>query len=130
MWGSNSTDCDKETGQCQCLEGNTGQQCDICGEWAVVTSEGCENCTGCTAILRDYIGELSDEIGETIRAKEAGGRISQDIEELIDMKNTAILLKVVLSFVINCNYLILTARKNFVYPSITLLFSACLYVVN
>ena len=95
IWGSNSTDCDKETGQCECLEGNTGQQCDICGEWAVVTAEGCENCTGCTAILRDYIGELSDEIGETIRAKEAGGRISQDIEELIDMKNTAILLKVI-----------------------------------
>jgi hypothetical protein len=45
-------------------------------------------------ILRDYIDELSDEIGRAIRAKEAGGRINQDIEELIEMKNTAILLKV------------------------------------
>ena len=76
------------------MEGNTGQQCDICGEWAVITSEGCENCTGCTVILGDYIDELAEQIGETIRAKEAGGRISQDIEQLIEMKNTAILLKV------------------------------------
>ena len=44
--------------------------------------------------MRDYIDELAEEIGDTIRAKEAGGRISQDIEELIEMKNTASLLKV------------------------------------
>ena len=58
------------------------------------TAEGCTNCTGCTVILRDWLYMLSDEIGETIRAKEAGGRINQDIELLVEMKDTAILLKV------------------------------------
>lgn len=93
MWGSNSTDCDKDSGQCSCLEGLIGQQCDICEEWSILTSSGCEECTGCSRILKDYMDDLSAEIGSTIRTKEAGGRITQDKDQLIEMKNTAIVLK-------------------------------------
>ena len=38
--------------------------------------------------------ELSAGIGKTIRLKESGGRVTEDIEQLVFMKNTAILLKV------------------------------------
>lgn len=94
-WGSVTSDCHKETGDCTCKPGIVGQQCDICGsDFAIITDSGCFECTGCSLILKDYMGELREEIGKTIRLKESGGRINEDIERLIDMKNEAILLKV------------------------------------
>ena len=94
LFGSKSSDCDKDTGQCGCKSGNSGQQCDICDDWAIITNVGCQTCTGCSRILKDYMNELSEEIGKTIRLKESGGRVTEDIEQLIFMKNTAILLRV------------------------------------
>ena len=62
--------------------------------WAIVTADGCQECPGCSKILKDYMDELSAGIGKTIRLKESGGRVTEDIEQLVFMKNTAILLKV------------------------------------
>ena len=73
-----------------------GRNCDICTaeEWSVITEQGCEECTGCSRVLKEYVGEISDEIGRTIRLKESGGRAEQDVEILYQIKQQSILTRV------------------------------------
>ena len=71
--------CDQETGQCECLEGVIGQNCDHCpNNWVLVVNdtrtvvpewkipfnytEGCFPCSSCVSDLLSETGALNDTI--------------------------------------------------------------------
>lgn len=72
--------CDQETGQCQCLEGVIGQNCDHCPDgWVLVVNEtrtirpewkrpfgyeeGCFPCPSCVGDLMDVAGAMTSALG-------------------------------------------------------------------
>ncbi|MPC52271.1 Laminin subunit alpha [Portunus trituberculatus] len=59
--------CDPLTGQCQCLPGVIGDNCDGCPyRWVLVEGYGCQECGECVHALLDTTDELSHLIEPTI----------------------------------------------------------------
>ena len=63
--------CNATTGHCKCIEGVTGEKCDMCQpRWALVKHVGCKRCDTCVATLLDTVDELSMNVDKVARGNE------------------------------------------------------------
>ncbi|XP_038056132.1 laminin subunit alpha-2-like [Patiria miniata] len=91
-YGSISSVCDKTTGDCLCVEGITGENCDQCDEGSgyVVTETGCSSCYGnCTGLL---LTEL-DRLEQLLQERNFSNIVVAPWEKLREMENATKLIK-------------------------------------
>nr|XP_020633682.1 laminin subunit beta-1 [Pogona vitticeps] len=79
--GSEDCECEKETGQCQCLPNVVGQSCDHCAPntWKLASGSGCEPC-GCD-VERSFGSSCNEFTGQCQCMPGFGGRTCNECQE-------------------------------------------------